>query len=774
MKGRMIRRIVGLGLCLTLAFTSLPAMTVMAYAAESTSIPVGGYIYDEQTNTYTVYNEEGLYVWNEATSAAVVNKYETHPNLTLVADITLSEGHEWKMIGYFDENGHYDTYNESCWGYNGIIDGAGHTITGLDIDDATDFSAFVGIFGFNGIVKNLTFADASIEGRTYSAVVVGYNNGGTVSDCHVEGGSLVIGTSTIGGIVGHNFNGTVWGCTNVATVKSSGSVGYFIGGIVGFNDENCAVVGCINHGNIGTDDDYQCGGVVGVNDASVIACGNTGEVYGFMAVGGIAFRNNGEIYGSWTIDTSEKTWNSNTDETEKDGIGDNGETPLKACYSGDADKINDVVDEMNEAIGDKSCFKFVAGDSTTMPLLVAHTSRECTVDDDTITIFCTVCDEAIGKAVLTAENGIYNGSAYAATLEAEGVFSSDDFTISYMKKGEENISTTAPTDAGTYIAKMEYGTTGDIKAEVEFTISKVASAITETPAANELTYTGNAQKLVTAGEAAGGTILYSLSENGTYAKEVPTATDAGEYTVWYYVKGDKNHTDSGKGSVKVVVSKVTPNIGTVTADAILDSQSVSDIILHRANTEIAGKLTVDAGQNVVVGMNELSYTFTPADTTNYNVVTGKVMVEVKESSGGVEPGGTEPDPTPDKEQETTPDPDPTPDKEQETTPDPDPTPDKEQETTPDPDPTPDNKEANTWVNDGGNWYYVDENGTKETGWVNDGGNWYYLNESGVMQTGWENVGGTWYYLNGSGAMQTGWINENGTWYYLDQSGAWVS
>ena len=39
------------------------------------------------------------------------------------------------------------------------------------------------------------------------------------------------------------------------------------------------------------------------------------------------------------------------------------------------------------------------------------------------------------------------------------------------------------------------------------------------------------------------------------------------------------------------------------------------------------------------------------------------------------------------------------------------------------------------------------------GWINDGGTWYYSNNEGVMQTGWLTDAGGKYYLRGSGAWQ---------------------
>ena len=88
--------------------------------------------------------------------------------------------------------------------------------------------------------------------------------------------------------------------------------------------------------------------------------------------------------------------------------------------------------------------------------------------------------------------------------------------------------------------------------------------ITEPTAKENLTYTGVGQALITEGNVtAGGTMQYSLSKNGTYSATVPTGKDAGTYTVWYKVAGDKNHQDTEPVSVKVGIGQETL---TVTAE----------------------------------------------------------------------------------------------------------------------------------------------------------------------------------------------------------------
>ena len=102
----------------------------------------------------------------------------------------------------------------------------------------------------------------------------------------------------------------------------------------------------------------------------------------------------------------------------------------------------------------------------------------------------------------------------------------------------------------------------------KLTVTKAAipaSAITA-PAANVLTYNGNKQALITAGSVtSGGTMQYSLTENGTYSQDIPAGTDAGAYTVWYRVIGDANHNDTAPASVPVSIGQKPLTITGVTA-----------------------------------------------------------------------------------------------------------------------------------------------------------------------------------------------------------------
>ena len=131
---------------------------------------------------------------------------------------------------------------------------------------------------------------------------------------------------------------------------------------------------------------------------------------------------------------------------------------------------------------------------------------------------------------------------------------------------------TKPDKAGDYQAEWtftpaegyeEYATaTGTVTIKV----NKATPTFNAPTAQENLTYTEQEQALITAGSVtSGGTMQYSLTENGTYSQNIPVGTDAGTYTVWYRVIGDANHNDTAPASVVVSIGKKPLTITGVTA-----------------------------------------------------------------------------------------------------------------------------------------------------------------------------------------------------------------
>ncbi len=138
---------------------------------------------------------------------------------------------------------------------------------------------------------------------------------------------------------------------------------------------------------------------------------------------------------------------------------------------------------------------------------------------------------------------------------------------------------------------------GAVDLATDVTISKVTATVASAPIAKGLTYNGAAQALVLAGTTEDGTFVYSLTKDGTYTETIPAATEVGDYTIWYYVKGDANHTDSEKLSIKVTI-KEGPHIeneeGKMGWDAIIDE--IEDVIADDTKDTV----TVDMNGTTVV------------------------------------------------------------------------------------------------------------------------------------------------------------------------------
>ena len=163
-----------------------------------------GYIYDSNTNTYTVYNADGLLAWNEA------SQKDESINCTLTADIDLT-GREWTRIGTWP-------------GYSGIFNGQGHRITGLNFSAAT--TELFGLLNERGVIKNLQLIDVNLYGNSGSAAGIVEQNNGQIIACSVTGkisasygGTCGIAESNYGDIIACWFDGTLKESNNGAIVR---------------------------------------------------------------------------------------------------------------------------------------------------------------------------------------------------------------------------------------------------------------------------------------------------------------------------------------------------------------------------------------------------------------------------------------------------------------------------------------------------------------------------------------------------------------------------
>nr|WP_155959639.1 DUF6273 domain-containing protein [[Eubacterium] cellulosolvens] len=173
---------------------------------------------------------------------------------------------------------------------------------------------------------------------------------------------------------------------------------------------------------------------------------------------------------------------------------------------------------------------------------------------------------AIGQTETGINSGLrdenYQTSAVTIGENATVVAIGGNKAINYLKNAIAGTGWTDPEDntSKTTVSINNEGQSIDTLKKMAFP-ELPASTVTTAPEANVLTFTGSAQKLVTAGVASNGEMQYAIGTNTTtapttgWSASIPTATNAGTYYVWYKAVGDEDHSDSKPACITVTISK---------------------------------------------------------------------------------------------------------------------------------------------------------------------------------------------------------------------------
>lgn len=233
---------------------------------EEPEIPEDGYEIDEDTGTYTIYNEAGLLAWAGADNG----------DCTLAMDIDMA-GVDWVPIRVNKDR---------------VFDGNGKTISNLDQP----------LISTNqGTVKNLKLVNVNITADGTTGGVASDNMEGTIQNCTVTGRIDGTANDLVGGVVGTN-NGTIIGCT----VQADLTGGNPVGGVAGLSNVG-RIEGCVVSGNLTSIDSAgSVGGIGGYmqGGTALTSCCFTGTIKGFVA-GGVSGFSDGPItacYWSGVID----------------------------------------------------------------------------------------------------------------------------------------------------------------------------------------------------------------------------------------------------------------------------------------------------------------------------------------------------------------------------------------------------------------------------------------------------------------------------------------
>ncbi|MDE7220652.1 MAG: S-layer homology domain-containing protein [Oscillospiraceae bacterium] len=237
-----------------------------------------------------------------------------------------------------------------------------------------------------------------------------------------------------------------------------------------------------------------------------------------------------------------------------------------------------------------------------------------------------------GDGLTVESNGsysyIYDGNAKEPVVtltEADGSeIPAGEYTVEYSNN--INVGTTA-TVTVTAKADGNYVFTPDAPVTITFEIKKEQAKVVKPPeaAGYPLTFSNFAQRLVTAGTGDGGTMVYSVDgENGTYEETIPTETNAAEYTVYYKVKGDDNHSDSDVGSVKVTIAP--KNVKDPTIDLLDDNGD--PLVSYTYDSHAKEPTVVVKDGSDIIGVGEYNLVYTD------NIDAGKGTVNVTDKPGG--------------------------------------------------------------------------------------------------------------------------------------------
>lgn len=165
--------------------------------------------------------------------------------------------------------------------FNGIFDGAFHTISGININSDLKVVGLFGHAGENGKISKIILKNSSIVCQYNDGYYTGCAAGivaltySPVSECFSGSDVEVTSIPCAGGIVGES-NADISKCINYSTIKGKS----FVGGIVGDgygNGNGATIKRCINYGTVSAENGARAGGISGWRGVFFECC-NLGDI----------------------------------------------------------------------------------------------------------------------------------------------------------------------------------------------------------------------------------------------------------------------------------------------------------------------------------------------------------------------------------------------------------------------------------------------------------------------------------------------------------------
>lgn len=254
-------------------------------------------------NPYRISTLEHLN-WVSLTGLKSNANNEAHYVLT--QDIDASNTSSYSYSGSA-ERGFYPLGRVRNDGFRGVFDGQGYTISNLYIKlDASSINTdngtgFIKTLGNGGVLKNVTFTNATVIGGHSTGIALG-NNYGTVENIHSSGevrSATHSGNNfaNLGGLVGRNYHKIVSSSSSAKVQCSNSRI--HVGGLVGVNRPDAEIANSYSLGNVLANGE-RVGGLVGANLGSITSSFSYSKVSSEGDfVGGFVGRNLGSISSSF-------------------------------------------------------------------------------------------------------------------------------------------------------------------------------------------------------------------------------------------------------------------------------------------------------------------------------------------------------------------------------------------------------------------------------------------------------------------------------------------
>ena len=235
-------------------------------------------------------------------------------------------------------------------------------------------------------------------------------------------------------------------------------------------------------------------------------------------------------------------------------------------------------------------------------------------------------DAQIFTMELDPQSFVFNGLAQQPAVTVKDgdaiLTAGTDYDLAFESNVNAGTAKVTATGKGNYVNTQE----------ATFTIQKANAQLGTAPAALVLTYNREAQQLVSAGTitAVGATddskLQYSL-DGVNFSDEIPTATDAGAYTVSYFVLGDANHNNTDTLTVACAIAKDQGTMAFQTANYDLtygDANFINDLVKFGDNEVryVSGDARVAevhyfSGEVAIKGVGQCAITATMQEHSNF-------------------------------------------------------------------------------------------------------------------------------------------------------------